>query len=156
LKVVRLPILFIGLLLMTARVSAGCEQLAVDTSLGTVRDNVNGLVWSRCLLGQVGSGCLGDGSALSWVDALNKARVAETGRVSNWRLPKVEELTTLFALGPACLAPIFPAIGASTTWSASANLDYATDAWAFDFVKGAAVINARDSELQVLLVASPK
>jgi len=38
----------------------------------------------------------------------------------------------------------------------SANLDYATDAWAFDFAKGVAVINARNSKLQVLMVASPK
>jgi hypothetical protein len=78
------------------------------------------------------------------------------GGLSNWRLPKIEELVRLFAIGPTCLDAAFPGIGAAVAWSASANLDYATDAWTFDFVKGVAVVNARDSKLQVLLVASPK
>lgn len=148
----RLPVVLVGLLMMTFRVFAGCEQLSVDTSQGTVRDNVSGLIWSRCLLGQVGSGCLGHGASLSRVEAMNKARAVELGGVSNWRLPKNEELARLFALGPACVAAAFPGSGTSLTWSASAN----SDAWAFDLVKGAAVIKSRDSKLQVLLVASPR
>lgn len=148
----RLPVVLVGLLMMTFRVFAGCEQLSVDTSQGTVRDNVSGLIWSRCLLGQVGSGCLGHGASLSRVEAMNKARAVELGGVSNWRLPKNEELARLFALGPACVAAAFPGSGTSLTWSASAN----SDAWAFDLVKGEAVIKSRDSKLQVLLVASPR
>ena len=151
----RLPILVVGLLMMSTNAFAGCEQLAVDTSRGTVRDTASGLTWARCLLGQVSSDCLGKGANLSWVDALNKARVFELGGVSNWRLPKIEELTKLFATGSVCLAAAFPGSGTSVAWSASANLDYATDAWAFDFVTGTAVINARGSKLQVLLVANP-
>ena len=142
--------------MVTGRVFAGCEQLAVDTSQGTVRDNASGLIWTRCLLGQVGTGCLGQGVSLSRVEAMSKARAVELGGVRNWRLPKNEEFARLFALGPACLAAAFPGSGASVTWSASANLDYATDAWAFDLAKGAAVMKLRDSKLQVLLVASPK
>jgi hypothetical protein len=155
-RLIRRLILVAGLLMITTRVFAGCEQLAVDTSRGTVRDSVTGLTWSRCLLGQPGASCLGGGAGLSWVDAINQARAAELGGLSNWRLPKIEELKKLFVIGPACLAPVFPGSGAAVTWSASANLDYATDAWAFDFAKGVAVINARDSKLQVLLVANPK
>ena len=151
-RFMRLPVVLVGLLMMTFRVFAGCEQLSVDTSQGTVRDNVSGLIWSRCLLGQVGSGCLGHGASLSRVEAMNKARAVELGGVSNWRLPKNEELARLFALGPACVAAAFPGSGTSLTWSASAN----SDAWAFDLVKGAAVIKSRDSKLQVLLVASPR
>jgi len=156
LRFIRLLLLLVGLLVMTTGVFAGCEQLSVDTSLGTVRDNASGLTWSRCLLGQVGGGCLGKGASLSRVDAVNKARAVELGVVSNWRLPGIEEFTRLFALGPACLAAAFPGSGAAVVWSASANLDYATDAWAFDLVKGVAVISASDSKLQVLLVADPK
>ena len=152
----RLLILVVGLLAMTTSVFAGCEQLAVDTSRGTVRDSASGLTWSRCLLGQVSSGCLGEGASLSWVDAINKARAAELGGVSNWRLPKIAEFVQLFAIAPDCFAAAFPGSGASVAWSASANIDYATDAWAFDFVKGVAVVNARHSKLQVFLVASPK
>jgi hypothetical protein len=156
LRFMRLPILVVGLLMMSARVFAGCEQLSVDTSRGIVRDTASGLTWSRCLLGQVGSGCLGPGAGLSWVEAVNKARAIERGGVSNWRLPKIEEFSRLFAIGPTCLAAAFPGSGAAVAWSASANLDYATDAWAFDLAKSAAVIRARDSKLQVLLVASPQ
>jgi len=152
----RLLVLLAGLLMTVPRVFAGCEQLSVNTSRGVVHDTASGLTWSRCLLGQVGSGCLGDGIGLSWVDAINQARAFELGGVSNWRLPKVEELVKLFAIGPGCLAAAFPGSGAAVAWSASANLDYATDAWAFDFVKGVAVVYARDSRLQILLVASPK
>ena len=155
-RFMRLPVVLVGLLMMTTRVFAGCEQLSVNTSRGVVHDTASGLTWSRCLLGQVGSGCLGDGIGLSWVDAINQARAFELGGVSNWRLPKVDELVKLFAIGPVCLAAAFPGSGAAVAWSASANLDYATDAWAFDLAKSAAVIRARDSKLQVLLVASPK
>jgi len=156
LRFMRLPVVLVGLLMMTARVFAGCEQLSVDTSQGTVRDTASGLTWSRCLLEQVGSGCLGKGASLSRVEAMNQARAIELGGVSNWRLPKIEELVKLFALGPTCLAAAFPGSGTAVTWSASANLNDATDAWVFDFVTGTAVINASDSKRQVYLVASPK
>ena len=155
-RFMRLPVLVVGLLMMTTRVFAGCEQLSVDTSRGVVRDTASGLTWSRCLLGQVGSGCLGKGASLSRVEAMNQARAIELGGVSNWRLPKIEELAKLFALGPTCLAAAFPGSGTAVTWSASANLNDATDAWVFDFVTGTAVINASDSKRQVFLVASPK
>ena len=151
-----LPVLVVGLLMMTARVFAGCEQLSVDTSRGVVRDTASGLSWSRCLLGQVGSGCLGKGASLSLVEAMNQARAIELGGVSNWRLPKIEEFAGLFASGPDCVAAAFPGSAMSVAWSASANLNDASGAFAFDFVKGAAVINARDSKRQVFLVASPK
>lgn len=152
----RLPVLLVGLLMVAGKVTAGCEQLSQDTSRGTVRDNATGLTWARCLFGQVASGCIGEGASLSWVDALNQARGAELGGVTNWRLPKIEELENLFAIGPDCLAQAFPGSGAAVTWSASANLDVASSAWVFDFAKGEAKVNARDKKWQVLLVASPK
>lgn len=153
---IRLPMLLVILLMVAGKVAAGCEQLSLDTSRGTVRDNMSGLTWSRCLLGQVASGCVGEGASLSWVDALNQARGAELGGVTNWRLPKIEELKKLFAISRGCLSPAFPGSGAAVVWSSSANLDFATSAWVFDFAKGVAVINARDSNLQILMVASPK
>jgi len=147
--------LLVGLL-VTGKLYAGCEQLSVDTSLSVVRDSASGLIWSRCLAGQVGSSCLGDGSALSWVDALNQARSNDQGGKDNWRMPKIEELKKLYSVSPTCLAPAFPGIGSALAWSASANIDYVTDAWAFVFVGGAAVVKARDSKLQLLLVANPR
>jgi hypothetical protein len=66
-------------------------------------------------------------------------------------LPKIEELKK----AQGCLAKLLPRIGSSIVWSASANLDYATDAWTFDFGAGEAIVHARDNKLHVLLVASP-
>ena len=151
----RVTLLLLGLL-VAGKLYAGCELLSVDTSQSVVRDTASGLIWSRCLVGQAGKGCLGSGSALSWVDALNQARSTELGGQANWRMPSIDELKKLYATGPECLAPAFPGIGSALSWSASANIDYATDAWAFDFAVGAAVIKARDSKLQVLLVANPQ
>jgi hypothetical protein len=45
---VRFPILLVSLLMMADTVAAGCEQLSVDTSQGTVRDGVTRLTRSRC------------------------------------------------------------------------------------------------------------
>ena len=154
-SIVRQTLLLLGLL-VAGKLYAGCEQLSVDTSQSVVRDTASGLIWSRCLVGQVGNGCLGSGAALSWADALNQARNTELGGQGNWRMPKIEELKKLYSMGPVCLAPAFPGIGSALPWSASANIDYATDAWAFDFAGGAAVVKARHSKLQVLLVANPK
>jgi hypothetical protein len=151
-KSIPLSVLIIGLCLSHAA-AAACERLSVDTSLAVVRDTASGLTWSRCLVGQVGSGCFGDSRPLSWVDALNQARSAELAGISNWRLPKIEELQALAGIGVACLGSVFPSSAALAVWSASANLDYATDAWAFDFGVGLAVVKARDSRLRVLLVA---
>ena len=54
-RFVGLSLLLVGLLMTTGKLYAGCEQLSVDTSQRTVRDNASGLTWSRCLLGQVAS-----------------------------------------------------------------------------------------------------
>jgi hypothetical protein len=151
----RLSVLFVCLLAV-GELRAGCEQLAVDTSLGTVRDITSGMTWSRCLFGQVGQGCLGDGAVLSWVDAMNKARGMELGGLSHWRLPQIEEFEKLFAIGPACLAQAFPGGDSAITWSASANLDYATDAWSFDLGRGEAIVMARDRKLRLRMIADPK
>lgn len=90
---------------------------------------------------------------MSWVDALNEARGSELGGITNWRMPKIEEIEALY--GHGCLQQVFPQLEAALVWSASANLDYATRAWAFDFAAGERLVKTRESELQLLLVATP-
>ena len=147
-----LPILLPGLLLPFASAFAACDLIIAATNTDVVQDSSTGLTWSRCMLGQNGNKCENPVSTYSWVDALNKARASELGGIKNWRLPKIEELENAYG----CLSQVLPGIGSATVWSASANLDYATDAWALDFSLGEAVVNARDSQLNVLLVASPE
>ena len=71
-------------------------------------------------------------------------------------LQKIDELDQLYASGRGCLEPVFPGISQALVWSASANIDYATDAWAFDFAAGNSVIYPRDSRLQLLMVSNPR
>ncbi|MGI9317317.1 MAG: DUF1566 domain-containing protein [bacterium] len=122
-----------------------------------VTDNANGIMWARCLLGQSGDRCEGGiGSQLSWVDALNSARGSEHAGFTNWRLPKLEELQTLVE---NCGDPVFnrdsfPGLTNSFIWSASANIDYATDAWAVDFTTGKPAVKSRDTLINVILIRS--
>ncbi len=139
--------------LLSAELHAACAHLIVDTSKGTVRDSRTMLTWSRCLSGQASQSCLGTGVAMSWVDALNRARAAKFGGIGNWRLPKIDELQAM--AGSPCVSAAFPGMAGSVLWSASANLDYATDAWAYDFNRQQPIVKARDSKQQIWLVANP-
>lgn len=131
-----------------------CESLDTGTA-GLVTDQRSGLLWRRCAIGQNGDQCTGKATALSWVDALNRARSERFAGISRWRLPKIEQLETLFERRPECIASVFPGIGSSVIWSASANLDYATDAWAYGVETRQRRVFARDSRQRVLLVAVP-
>jgi len=141
------------LLVVVAPLHADCD-FVVD-SAGTVKDNDANLVWSRCLLGQSVGACSGNPVAATWVDTLNQARASELGGITNWRMPKIEEIEKLHARSRTCQAEVFPGFRNALIWSASANIDYATDAWAFDVEAGKRVVKARDSRLQVLLVSGP-
>lgn len=149
-KISYLLIILLGLLVPIASAFAACDQFVADTNAGVLQDGSTGLTWSLCMLGQSENNCETPASTYSWVDALNKARASELAGIKNWRMPKIEELQNAHG----CLAQVLPGIGSSIVWSASANLDYATDAWVFDFVVGEAVVKARDSKLNVLLVTS--
>jgi len=143
------------LTLFSAPLYAGCEQDFKLAAGGVVEAAASGLKWTHCLLGQRGATCSGEAVALSWVDTLNRARGSEQGGIDNWRMPKIEELQALYVASSSCREELFPGFGAYTVWSASANIDYATDAWAFDFGAGEALVRARDSKLRVLLVSGP-
>lgn len=148
-------LMVLGLAGLPQSLLAACDaEMVIDAEV-TVKDNSSGLVWARCLLGQSGSHCGGSPLAASWVDTLNKARGSELGGITNWRMPRIEEIEMLYAVGSSCLRESFPGLGAATVWSASANIDYATDAWAFDVDAGKRLVRARDSELQVWLVSGP-
>ena len=143
-----------GFMVLPAPVVASCDHLAVDTSKGIVTDYRSNRVWSRCLVGQASSSCFGSAKRMSWVDALNHARAATAGGIDNWRLPKIAELQDMARSN--CVAAVFPGLSGSVLWSASANLDYATDAWAYDFTQQLSVVRPRDSAQHLWLVANSR
>ena len=120
-----------------------------------MRDDATGLTWATCVIGHTGKDCAGNAEQLAWVDALNRARGSELGGITDWRMPRIEELKAMHRRTHARLVNLFPRLNQSIVWSASANLDYATDAWAFDFVQGKPAVHGRDEKLRVLLVSGP-
>ena len=131
------------------------ESSSQDYKVKLMRDDAKGLTWATCVIGQSGDGCRGDAALLAWADALNAVRGSELGGITNWRMPRIEELEAMHRRIHARLDTIFPGLRQSIVWSASANIDYATDAWAFDFSQGKRIVRARDQKLQVLLVSGP-
>ena len=145
------------LLILAASTSdADCARTFNQNPAGYVVDANAGLIWSSCPHGQGNRTCRQPLERLTWVDALNLARGSELGGVTNWRIPKIEEIESLSARAGNCLNDFFPGLDAAVVWSSSANLDYATDAWAFDFAAGSRRVEARDSRQILMLVASPE
>lgn len=96
----------------------------LDNEDGTVTDIVNGLVWSKCSLGQTfaDNSCTGSPTHIhSWQEALtitenNKDYLGTTG----WRLPNIKELSSL--VERSCTAPsinleAFPSTPLGVYWS---------------------------------------
>jgi len=122
-----------------------------------IEDQVTGLQWARCSLGQEwdGTGCEGETELLNWTDALNMASKDKTGGINDWRLPTIEELRTLafcssgepeaFANGSRCQGEFdsptvdqqfFPNTGKDYYWSSSPNANSSSRAWGLYFGTG--------------------
>lgn len=68
-----------------------------DNKDGTVTDTKTGLTWMRCSLGRKwdGATCTYERDGLTWVDAEKAARAQVFAGKSDWRLPTLQELSTL-------------------------------------------------------------
>lgn len=65
---------------------------------GVWKDPRNGLIWSRCPIGQTwdGSGCSGKPLGIKyWDDAFVAASNFKIGKLSNWRIPTVDEVNSI-------------------------------------------------------------
>ncbi|WP_295450577.1 DUF1566 domain-containing protein [uncultured Thiodictyon sp.] len=95
-----------------------------DNGNGTVTDKMTGLQWQRCSEGQtwVGGTCTGTASSFTWQQALQYADTAIVVGKDDWRLPNINELTSIFeeaCYGPAIDLWVFPATNSSPYWSSS-------------------------------------
>ena len=79
---------------------------------GTVTDKQTGLMWMRCSLGQnLQDNCSGYAYSYDWQEALESARDFSLANYSDWRLPNINELSSLVARdrhSPAINSAIFP------------------------------------------------
>lgn len=149
-------------LCLTLSANANCIN-AVTTTSGpftvnndnnTVTDNITGLTWMRCSLGQTGSDCNG-GSAQSytWAGALNEVASSHRG----WRLPNIKELRSIAELKcfqPAIDPEIFPNTLSNEYWSSSPVMEIAGLAWIVNFDNGNSYHANKDSGHHVRLVRS--
>lgn len=113
----------------------------VDHSDGTVTDTATGLMWHKCMFGQSGNDCSGDGALNStWVNALSSADNADVAGYNDWRLPNVEELRsiTVDGLSPTIDASVFPNTLAGAYWTSSPfyNEFLTSYTWIIEFTDG--------------------
>lgn len=105
-------------------------------------DNITGFVWKSCSEGQTGAAC--SGAATDYTMDPNTATPACTalnslnggngyGGRTNWRLPSIEELSTLANFGVSVAPTIdsihFPGTPLANYWASTLSASDATSAW---------------------------
>jgi hypothetical protein len=107
----------------------------------TVVDNLTGLVWQRTLP-ELYPGCSGGlpaGSVCNWTNAVNYCDSLDYGGFADWRLPSVEELSTIPDYGkniPAIDAAVFPDTPPSYFWTSTVHSVQTDYAWVTYFNDG--------------------
>ena len=109
---------------------------------GTVTDTATDLMWAQCAEGLSGSACTDGGAAnFTWEEALIRARDSGLAGYTDWRLPNINELSSLVeerCVDPAISLAVFPNTPAAYFWSASPSAYQWLDAWAVYFNYGSA------------------
>lgn len=105
-----------------------------DKGDGTILDNVTGLNWKKCSLGESGNDCMsGSIASLDWGAANTQCLSLGAG----WRLPTLVELTRIIDYGQSfgTIDVAFPAT-VSGYWTSTPHPTYAGYAWIVDFSQG--------------------
>ena len=123
-----------------------------------VTDQLTGLVWQRCNLGQMwdGNECAGTAETYNWLQALVMAE-SNTENNKQWRLPNIKELWSI--VENACVAPavnevIFPETQVDNYWSSTPSYNNALGVWSFNFSNGHNGIKNKNLQHFVRLVAN--
>lgn len=123
---------------------------------GTVIDSHTGLMWSLCVVGLAGSDCsAGVAEQADWADAVTMANESELGGYSDWRLPNVKELNSIFAFDrfdPSINLTVFPNTPGGLTWTSTISQEISARSWVVDFSGGATRFVSRQSAQYVRLV----
>ena len=113
-----------------------------DNGDATVTDQSTGLMWARCPEGLSGTDCAaGAAATFTWEGALIRARDSGLAGYTDWRLPNINELSSLVeerCVDPAINLAVFPNTPAAYFWSASPSAYQWLDAWAVYFNYGSA------------------
>ncbi|WP_019520603.1 Lcl C-terminal domain-containing protein [Faucicola boevrei] len=109
-----------------------------------VKDNVTGLIWQRCSIGQTWNGntCTGTATEHTWKQALTVAKNLGKG----YRLPNIKELQSLIetkCYSPAINTSIFPNTETAFYWSSSPYVQFDDLAWGVNFNLGNSNVGSR-------------
>lgn len=109
----------------------GAQPAYRDNGDGTVTDLNTGLIWQQ--------GDDQNNQYPIWQQAVDYCAGLDLANHSDWRLPTVEELTSLTSIGrlyPSIDTQYFPQCRSSVYWSSSTVVDRPYDAWGVDFWNG--------------------
>lgn len=122
-----------------------------DNGDGTVLDNVSGLTWQKCSVGQSGSDCAASiAAAYNWYQAAGIYHVASNPDTINicgglalagsgWRLPTFYELSTILDYGVLTTSidtAVFPGTLSENYWTSTGHVTNTADAWVIAFADG--------------------
>jgi len=110
----------------------------VDNADGTATDELLGLVWMRCSLGQTWENetCTGDASELTWQQALQTAHGYIYAEQLGWRVPNMKELASLTersCVRPAINEIFFPNTSSDDYWTSTPSVVDPKRAWVIAF-----------------------
>jgi len=129
----------------------------IDNCDGTVTDTRTGLMWMRCVMGQIwdGKSCHGEARNFTW-DGANKLRHNSTfAGCDDWRLPDIDELKTLIDRSQDNQAidnRAFPNTPRSLCWSSSPYSFDSNYAWVVNCYSGNVYNVSRNDYNSVRLV----
>lgn len=109
-----------------------------DNGDGTIHDNVTGLVWQKCSVGETGSDCSGGSiGSYSWSSAQSVCASSNLAG-GNWRLPTMTELMSIVdyeeSMGTLD-GTAFPGTS-SPYWTSTPHAYYSSFAWFVNFSQG--------------------
>lgn len=113
----------------------------LDHGNGTLTDQETGYTWFRCSAGQVWADgkCKGRAVLRNYEDAQAWAAQAQVADTSNWRIPEIDEMSSIIekdCRSPAVDINAFPGIEPENYWSNEDNFWIGSMAWSLFFFKG--------------------
>lgn len=138
------------------------SQFTINTD-GTVTDNLTGIMWMRCSIGQSwdtnNQTCIGGVEQLTWQQALKAASQYQYAGFNDWQLPNVKELSTIVdrqCVDAAINQTLFPATLAQNYWTSTSGVGSASQAWAIAFYSGKTNLRSKTSDIHLRLMRYAK
>jgi len=129
----------------------------------TIYDDATGLLWMKCALKNPGtsepdstSACTDSHNNAPWLQALSACETLTFAGRTNWRLPSVREIASIFKYGitgPTIDSTYFPNTDPTDHWSSTTSTSSTTAAYTGDFWSAQLLRPVKSSNAYVRCVA---